>query len=76
MTQQLRTWRENRAKRNYEQELQNRLETIMYNIFEDMSTEESIEMFKNVSSLFTNKLESRLIMADEEKIRIENFLSV
>ena len=76
MTQQLRTWHEKRKIRKYEQELQNRLETIMYNIFEDMNTEESIEMFKNVSSLFTNKLESRLIMADEEKIRIENFLSV
>lgn len=76
MTQQIRTWRENRAKRKYEQDISNRLETIMYNIFDGLDTEESIEMFKNVSSLFTNKLETRLIIAKDEGDRIENFLSV
>jgi len=75
MTAQIRTWRDKNRQKRYEQDLTNRLETIMYNIFDGLDTEESIEMFKNISSLFTNRLESRLIEADEEKIRIENFLS-
>ena len=76
MTAQIRTWRDKNRQKRYEQDLTNRLETIMYNIFDGLDTEESIEMFKNVSSLFLNRLESRLINADEEKARIESFLSV
>ena len=76
MTQKINSWRENRAKRRYEQEIQNRLETIMYNIFDGLDTEESISIIKNIEALCTNRLESRLINADEEKSRIENFLSV
>lgn len=75
MTTQIKNWRERKKQQRYEQDISNRLETIMYNIFDGLDTEESIEMFKNVSSLFTNKLEGRLISADEEKVRIENFLS-
>lgn len=75
MTAQIKNWRENRAKRKHEEDLTNRLETIMYNIFDGLDTEESIEMFKNVHSLFLNRLEGRLIMAKEEENRIENFLS-
>lgn len=76
MTAKIKNWHEKRKIRKYEEDLTNRLETIMYNIFDGLDTEESIEMFKNISSLFTNRLEGRLINADEEKIRIENFLSV
>ena len=76
MTQKIRTWRETRAKRKYEQDISNRLETIMYNIFDGLDTEESIDMFKNVHSLFLNRLESRLTIAKEEELRIESFLSV
>lgn len=75
MTQQIKNWREKRKQQRYEQELSNRLETIMYNILNDMTTSESIDMFKNVHNLFLNKMESRLIMAKEEQARIENFLS-
>lgn len=75
MTAQIKSWRDRNRQKRYEQEIQNRLETIMYNIFDGLDTEESISMIKNIEALCTNRLETRLINADEEKVRIENFLS-
>lgn len=76
MTTQIKNWHEKRKQKEYEQSLVNRRETIIYALFNGLNTEESIEMFKNVNSLFLNRLESRLIKAKEEKNKIENFLSV
>ena len=74
MTTQIKNWREKRKISRHEQELTTRRETIMYNLFNDLTTEESLNMFKDIHSLFLNSVENRLNSINEEKVLIEKFL--
>ena len=74
MTTQIKNWREKRKISRHEQELTTRRETIMYNLFNDLTTEESLNMFKDIHSLFLNSVENRLHSINEEKVLIEKFL--
>ena len=58
-----------------EQNLINRRERTMYNLLVGMTTEESIEMFNEISVLFVSAAEKRLKAVNEEKSSLENFLS-
>lgn len=74
MTTQIKNWREKRKISRHEQELVTRRETIMYNLFNDLSTEESLNMFRDVNSLFLNSMNSRLNSISEESLLIVKFL--
>ena len=58
-----------------EQNLINRRERTMYNLLVGMTTEESIDMFNEISVLFYNVAEKRLKEVNEEKDNLEKFLS-
>ena len=74
MKAQIKSWQEKRKQAQHEQELRNRRETIMYNLLNDLTTEESLNMFKDIKSLFFNNVENRFNSISEEKRVIELFL--
>lgn len=74
MTKQINNWKEKRKQKNYEQEFVNRRETVTFNLFNGVTTEESLRLFKDIKSLFYHKIESRLSAISEEKKLIEAFL--
>lgn len=74
MTEKIKNWREKRKIELHEKELVTRRETIMYNILNDLTTEESLNMFKDVSSLFLNSVNNRLQSISEESLLIVKFL--
>ena len=49
-------------------------ETILFNLLNEMSTKESIELFNEVETIFTNKMNNRLLDKTKEKVILENFL--
>ena len=57
------------------QDLINRRESTMHNLLVGLSTEESIEMFNEISVLFYNVAEKRLKEVNEEKDNLEKFLN-
>ena len=58
-----------------EQNLINRRERTMYNLLVGMTTEESIDMFNEISVLFVSAAEKRLKAVNEEKSSLEKFLN-
>ena len=57
------------------QDLINRRESTMHNLLVGLATEESIEMFNEISVLFYNVAEKRLKQVNEEKDNLEKFLN-
>ena len=74
MTTQLKNWREKIKHKGHEQELVNRRETIIFNLFNDLTTQESLLIYKDISAIFRHKFESRFKSINEEKVLIESFL--
>lgn len=74
MTEKIKNWREKRKIELHEKELVTRRETIMFNLLNDLTTEESLNMFKDVNSLFLNSVSNRLQSISEESLLIVNFL--
>ena len=58
-----------------EQNLINRRESTMHNLLVGLATEESIDIFNQVSVLFYNVAEKRLKEVNEEKDNLEKFLN-
>jgi len=82
MTKQLKNWKfrlilwlENRREKEIKTEIERNKETILYNLLENKSTEQSIEMFNNISEQFINLMTERLKVVNEEKSVLEKFLS-
>ncbi len=50
-------------------------ETILFNLLNELSTEESITLFNQVETIFTNKMNNRLLDKTKEKNILENFLN-
>lgn len=50
-------------------------ETILFNLLNELSTEESITLFNKVETIFTNKMNNRLLDKTKEKNILENFLN-
>lgn len=50
-------------------------ETILFNLLNELSTEESITLFNEVETIFTNKMNNRLQDKTKEKNILENFLN-
>ena len=50
-------------------------ETILFNLLNELSTEESITLFNQVETIFTNKMNNRLLDKTKEKYILENFLN-
>ena len=71
MWEQFRKWREKAKKAEREQEIVSKRESIIYALFNDMESEDSIEMYKNITEIFKNKLERRLERINNEKEAIE-----
>ena len=71
----LKDWREKYSQKEKQQDLINRRESTMHNLLVGLSTEESIDMFNEISVLFYNAAEKRLKEVNEEKDNLEKFLS-
>ena len=50
-------------------------ETILFNLLNELSTEESIMLFNEVEIIFLNKMNNRLQVKAKEKVLLENFLN-
>ena len=68
-------WLENRREKEIKTEIERNKETILYNLTENKSTEQSIEMFNDISEQFINLMVERLKRVSEEKSVLEKFLS-
>ena len=62
-------------KKEKEKDLINKRESTMHNLLVELSTEESIEVFNQVSVLFYSAMEKRLKEVREEKTNLEKFLN-
>ena len=70
----LKDWREKYSQKEKEADLINRRESTMHNLLVNLTTEESINMFNEISVLFYNAAEKRLKEVNEEKDNLEKFL--
>lgn len=59
-----------------EQNIISRREGTMYNLLVGMTTDESIEMYNQISVLFVSAAEKRLKEVSEEKSNLEKFLTI
>lgn len=72
----LKDWREKYSQKEKEADLINRREATMHNLLVGLSTEESIDMFNEISVLFYSAAEKRLKEVNEEKDNLEKFLTI
>ena len=75
MTEFFKNLREKAKTKEKQQDLINRRESTMHNLLVNLTTEESIDMFNQVSVLFYNAAEKRLKEVIEEKDNLEKFLN-
>ena len=82
MTKQLKNWKtklilwlENRREKEIKTEIERNKETILYNLLENKSTEQTIEMFNDISEQFINLMAQRHKQIEQEKVVIESFLN-
>ena len=82
MTKQLKNWKtklilwlENRREKELKTEIERNKETILYNLLENKSTEQSIEIFNSVSQQFIDLMAQRHKQIEQEKAVIESFLN-
>ena len=75
MTEFFKNLREKVKTKEKLQDLINRRESTMHDLLVGLSTEESIDIFNQVSVLFYSAAEKRLKAVNEEKSSLENFLS-
>lgn len=75
MTEFFKNLREKVKTKEKLQDLINRRESTMHNLLVNLTTEESINMFNEISVLFYNAAEKRLKEIKEEKDNLEKFLS-
>jgi hypothetical protein len=83
MTKIILNWKErliiylqNRKKKERQTEKEVIFESIMHLLTDNLSLEESIEMFQEVKGSFYNCCSGRLITVNKDKEVLENFLSV
>ena len=69
-------WLENRREKELKTEIERNKETILYNLLENKSTEQSIILFNNVSEVFISKMKERYEKVSLEKDVLEEFLSI
>jgi len=69
-------WLENRREKELKIEIERNKETILYNLLENKSTEQSIMLFNNVSEVFIIKMKERYEKVSLEKDVLEEFLSI
>ena len=63
------------AEKEKQSDIINRRESIMHHLLVGMTTEESIEMYNQISVLFVSAAEKRLKEVSEEKSNLEKFLT-
>lgn len=63
------------AEKEKQSDIINRRESIMHHLLVGMTTEESIEMYNQISVLFVSAAEKRLKAVSEEKSNLEKFLT-
>lgn len=64
------------AEKEKQADIINRRESIMHHLLVGMTTEESIEMYNQISVLFVSAAEKRLKEVSEEKSNLEKFLTI
>jgi len=56
-------------------EISTRKETVLFNLFNELTVIESVKLYEEVNEVFISKLERKLEVINEEKECIERFLS-
>ena len=75
MTEFFKNLREKVKTKEKLQDLINRRESTMHHLLVGMTTEESIEMYNQISVLFVSAAEKRLKEVSEERSNLEKFLN-
>ena len=57
-------------------EISTRKETVLFNLFNELTVIESVKLYEEVNSVFVSKLQRKLEVINEEKDCIEKFLSL
>lgn len=74
MTHIVKNWWQKRQERLKQEDFSTAREVILFNLSNELTTEESINLFKDVRDVFTNKMQQRLVDVSQEKIALEQFL--
>jgi len=81
MTQQLKNWKtklilwlEKRREKELKTEIELSKESILHLLTKPFTTEQSIEVFTDISLQFNNLMQQRLNRVSEEKTALESFL--
>jgi hypothetical protein len=56
-------------------EISTRKETVLFNLFNDLTVIESVKLYEEVEAVFVSKLNKKIEVINEEKDCIEKFLS-
>jgi hypothetical protein len=56
-------------------EISTRKETVLFNLFNDLTVIESVKLYEEVEAIFNSKLSKKLEVINSEKECIEKFLS-
>lgn len=76
MTHIVKNWWQKRQERLKQEDFSTAREVILFNLSNELTTEESINLFKDVRDVFTNKMQQKLVDVTQEKVALESFLSV
>lgn len=57
-------------------EISTRKETVLFNLFNELTVIESVKLYGEVEAVFNSKLQKKLEIINEEKECIEKFLSL
>lgn len=76
MTVQIKNWWQKRQEKLKQTEISTARESILFNLSNELTTEESINLFKDVRDVFTNRMQQRLVDVSQEKVVLKQFLNV
>ena len=74
MTQKIKTWNKKRKEAEHAKELVTRRETIMFNLLNELTVEESLTVFTDVEALFRSAVTTKLRYTSRDKGLMEAFL--
>lgn len=72
----IKVWWQKRQEKLKQTEISTAREVILFNLSNELTIEESLNLFKDVRDVFTNKMQQKLVDVSNEKIALEQFLSI
>ena len=72
----IKIWWQKRQEKLKQAEISTAREVTLFNLSNELTIEESLILFKDVRDVFTNKMQQRLVDVSNEKVALEQFLSI